>query len=206
MQKDLLCEWMNTFVGQAASLLSEMVNKRITLNVPSVDLINLTDGDQQLSYYNSLKDFKHVITSSVRFGNLFNGKAYLMFPTEQAKRIVNACLDDDEELNEEDARFADTDYDVLREIGNVILNSILGELGNILEVKMEYSLPEVELLYVSDADKSLGEPSNIYVLLLYTNFYLADINVTGMVIIALGMNSVTLLIDKINDYLGKLDE
>ncbi len=44
--------------------------------------------------------------------------------------------------------FADTDFDVLKEIANIILNAILGELGNTLEVKMEYSLPEIELLYV----------------------------------------------------------
>lgn len=205
MQNDLLKEWMNTFVGKAASLLSEMVGQRITLNIPIADLINLTDGSQQLNYYNSLKEFKHVITSSVRFGNMFTGKAYLVFPVEQAKKIVHACLNEPQYSQEED-HFADTDFDVLREIGNVILNAILGEMGNVMEVKMEYSLPEVEMLYVSDADQSLMEPNNIYVLLLYTNFFLADINVTGMVIIALGMNSVTLLIDKLNDYIGQLDE
>lgn len=206
MQNDLLKEWMNTFVGKAACLLSEMVDQRIKLNIPKVDLVDLTDGFRQLSYYNSLKDFKHVITSSVQFGNLFNGKAYLIFPATQAKRIVQACLHDPGNMAHSEEDFADTDFDVLKEIANVILNAILGELGNTLEVKMEYSLPEIDLLFVSETAQSLGEPNNVYVLILYTNFFLADIDVTGMVIIALSMNSITLIINKLNDYLEKLDE
>jgi len=205
MQNDLLKEWMNTFVGNAASLLSEMVDQQITLIIPKVELVDLTLCPTHVPIH-CLQGFRHVITSSVRFGNLFCGKANLIFPATQAKRIVQACLHDPENETPDEEGFADTDFDVLKEIANVVLNAILGELGNTLEVKMEYTLPEIELLYVSETCHNLNEPNNVYVLILYTNFFLADIDVTGMIVITLSMNSITLLINKLSDYLEKIDE
>ncbi|MDD3270140.1 MAG: chemotaxis protein CheC, partial [Syntrophomonadaceae bacterium] len=41
MQKDALTEMVNVYVGQAASFLSEMVNQKVILAVPEVELITV---------------------------------------------------------------------------------------------------------------------------------------------------------------------
>ncbi len=48
MQKDALTEIINVYIGKAASMLSEMVNQRVILSVPEVELIAFTqDGQPQ---------------------------------------------------------------------------------------------------------------------------------------------------------------
>lgn len=46
--------------------------------------------------------------------------------------------------------------------------------------------------------------NDIYMLMLYTSFQLAEAEVEGVVIVALGMNSLNKLIDKINEILGEM--
>ena len=54
-----------------------------------------------------------------------------MFPAAQAKALVNACLGElDLCTSFSEARdLLDTDFDVLKEVANVILNSIMGGFG-----------------------------------------------------------------------------
>lgn len=206
MQKDILKELVNTYIGQAASLLSEMVRQKIDLRIPSVDLVNTRDTPIDRYLSSALMDTTHVISSSIKFGYDFTGKAYLLFPAEQAKVIVNACIGEEMGAADENAPFAlaDTDFDVLREISNVILNAIIGEFSNLLETKLEYSLPEIELVYVSDPEYKMLPQSDYYILVLHTDFLLSEAQVNGVVVVMLGMNSVTLLLEKINQMLGDI--
>lgn len=52
LQKDLLTELVNVYVGQAANMLSEIVDKRIVLNIPEVELISISDVDPGDRRYN----------------------------------------------------------------------------------------------------------------------------------------------------------
>lgn len=202
-QKDLLAELVNVYVGQAASMLSEMVNQRIVLAIPEVELISISDVDRADRRHNIFFSEGHLITSSLKFGHEFNGKAFLMFPADQAKILVNTCLGENVSDLDTDARsLMDTDLDVLKEISNVILNAIIGEFGNFLELKLEYALPDIELIYVSHTDNQVFLKNEVYVLVLHTSFSLADTNVKGVIIVALSMNSITNLLSKIDALLG----
>ncbi|MPN53229.1 hypothetical protein SDC9_200893 [bioreactor metagenome] len=95
----------------------------------------------------------------------------------------------------------DTDFDVLREIANIILNSIVGGFGNLLSTKLEYSLPEVELIFISESDQQMLFEKEAYALVLHTNFSLAGTEIQGTIIIVLSMNSVSQLLYKIDEML-----
>jgi len=203
MQKDVLTEMINVYIGKAASLLSEMVNQRILLTVPEIDLISVSSADQFSNRFSPIFTPGHIISSSMRFGESFDGKAYLVFPAEQAKLLVNACLGEDLDGQdpEDISGFIDTDFDVLKEISNVILNAIIGEFSNFLGTKLEYSLPEIEVIYVSESEQKPLLKDSTYILILYTSFLLAETKVKGVIMIALSMNSVTWLIENINALL-----
>lgn len=47
LQKDLLTELVNVYVGQAANMLSEIVDKHIVLSIPEVELISITEVDRR---------------------------------------------------------------------------------------------------------------------------------------------------------------
>ena len=45
LQKDLLKEYINVFIGQAANMLSEMANQRVLLSVPEVEIVNMAEDE-----------------------------------------------------------------------------------------------------------------------------------------------------------------
>lgn len=203
MQKDVLTELINMYIGQAANLLSEMVNQRIMLSVPVIELIDLSQDDQSSRHLPSIFSPGHIISSSIGFGQKLQGKAFLMFPAEQAKLLVNACLEEDALVsdNQDSLGFMDTDFDVLKEISNVILNAIIGELSNFLETRVDYTLPDIALIHISESESKILFKDSTYMLLLHTNFHLSETQVKGVILIALSMNSVTWLLEKIDALL-----
>ena len=202
LQKDLLREYINVFIGQAANMLSEMANQRVLLSVPEVEIVNMAE-EEVLSH--ELFSHGHIVSSSMKFGNDFSGRAMLIFPAKKAKLLVDACMGrESEEIQDEEFHLIDTDFDVLKEISNVILNSVIGEFSNLLDTTVEFSIPDVELLFVSENEQKMYLKNDIYMLMLYTSFQLAEAEVEGVVIVALGMNSLNKLIDKINEILGEM--
>ena len=210
-QKDILGEIVNVYIGQAASLLSEMTGQEIRLNIPQVILIT---GDSIVLDPKVADDIwaqGHVVSSSINFSQGLHGKTFLMFPASQAKALVNACLGELELLPSisESRDLLDTDFDVLKEVANVILNSIMGGFGGLLDTCLEYSVPEIEMLFAPDNEQRqfLSRQQNI--LLLKTELFLDTASVQGFILIAFSMNSISLLLEKINsmtedfsDYAG----
>lgn len=203
MQKDALTEIINVYIGKAASMLSEMVNQRINLSVPEVELIAFNQEGRPSKQLPAIFSSGHIISSSISFGQTLQGKAFLMFPADQAKLLVNVCLGEETAISESEelVEFIDTDFDVLKEISNVILNAIIGELSNFMDTRVEYSLPDIELVYVSESESAIVLKDNAYILLLHTTFLLSETPVNGFILIALSMNSVTWLLEKIDTLL-----
>lgn len=203
LQRDALTELVNVYVGYAASLLSEMVGLRIILSVPRVELISETglEGEEILP-----KIFSpgHIVSSHVEFGQDFQGKAFLVFPVQQAKLLVNACMGEELPLgggDEDSLRFLDTDFDVLKEISNLILNAIVGEFGNLLQTRVMLTVPEVELVDVTESAQRVFLQDRVYILVLHTDFTVAEIEAHGVIMIALNLNSVSHLLKKIDSLL-----
>ncbi len=204
MQRDALTEIFNIFVGRAACILSEMTGRKIELFVPVIDLL---PGHAVNPQYLDLcigSCSGHIMSSSMKFGYIYSGKAFLLFPAAQAKLLVSLCLHeikDDNDIIFDEQELLDTDFDVMKEVGNIILNAVIGGLGNILAAKLTYSLPEVEMFFVSTEDQAVILQDNIYVLALKTLFSIADTQFRGAILIILGMDSVNQLIGKIDRIL-----
>lgn len=201
MQRDLLKEYVNVFIGQAASMLSEMANQRVLLTVPEVDIINMSDDTKDLA--KPLFNHGHIISSSMKFGNDFSGRALLIFPAQKAKLLVDACMGMEmSDYDEESYELIDTDFDVLKEISNVILNSVIGEFSNLIGTTVEFSIPDIEVLFVSQEEQKMYLNNDVYMMMLYTSFELAEAQVEGVIIVALGLTSLNKLLDKISEEIG----
>ena len=203
MQRDLLKEYVNVFIGQAASMLSEMANQHVLLSVSDIDLVNMLD--ERISDGKALFPHGYIVSSSMKFGHEFSGRALLLFPAKKAKLLVDACMGVETVVKPDtpiDLR--DDDFDVLKEISNVILNSVVGEFSNLMGTTVEFSVPNVDLVFISENDQIQFLKNSVYMLMLHTHFMLAEDEVEGMVIIALGMNSLNKLLGKIDEVLGEI--
>lgn len=212
-QKDGLQEYMNIFTGQAASMLYEMVNQKVELSITELELLYLDDKKEQEQKVRSLPSMLqgHIVSSSIRFGHDFSGRAHLIFPLETTKLLVRLCLEEDyEEMPDVPGELTDTDFDAVREIGNVILNAITGGMGNLLNVSLEYELPEVKILSGFDLENenenSCSQANGKYILVFYNTFSILDHSMEGAIVVVLSMESIAMLLQKIDEVLMEVEE
>ncbi len=198
-ERDVLKEIMNLHIGEAAAVLSEMVARRIILAVPEVRLIRL--GQDANEVKEGLRDIfdGQIVSSSLSFGEEFSGRAYFVFPRHQARALVDLCLGDNPSEGSEKSElpFMDEDMDVVREIGNVILNSIIGGFSNLLEIKLNYSLPEVEIFDFQSDHGSHQSLAGMHLLVIRASFLVEGDAVEGAVLVVFSLRSIEMLKNKV---------
>ncbi len=184
---DILKEFFNIAVGKAADLLSQMLNKRILLSIPSVKIIKTSSQVNIKDYFQNSFDGT-LMVSSISFQKDIKGLANLIFPAKKMRTIINLSLGENLHYNSS-LDFTELDFDVTKEIGNVILNSIMGEMGNLLGKDLEYTLPDVQVFNLEEFLKRIRESKYVNSLILNISFTIKDINVAGAIIVNLSIDS-----------------
>ncbi|WP_077369013.1 chemotaxis protein CheC [Anaerosalibacter sp. Marseille-P3206] len=204
LKYDILKEIFNIGVGKAADMLSEIVEKKIILNVPNIEILNSKNKELDFDNHFSKGLNGTLMVSSISFEEKITGEANLIFPAEKMRTFINLCMKEDDDNSAEDMNFTDIDFDIIKEIGNIILNSIMGEIGNFLNVNLEYTLPKVSIFDYLEFKTDLKNNNDFYILMLYITFILDDTPIEGAVIINLTLNSLNELmkiIEKMEDDL-----
>ncbi len=192
MQVDALTEIVNIGVGRAASSLSDIIGAHILLKVPAVNIFPLSKLPDILSSFHNGK----LVSVLQGFQGDFSGTSALVFPPESALRLVTALTGNDSLSPTMDAVRSGT----LVEVGNIIINAILGTMGNMLESNFIFSLPEYrEIKNLADAigldPKSIKEG---LILLAEANFNISSLEINGYIFILFKLQSITNLVDMIN--------
>jgi chemotaxis protein CheC len=187
-QIDALQEVVNIGVGYAASLLNDMVTSPIALQVPVVKVLFAPDAAIMLG-----KEIDSNKLTAVRLGfqGFLNGKAELIFPAKSASLLVATVTGEDLDSPDLDALKIGT----LTEIGNIVINSIIGSISNLLNYQLTYSL----LVYLE------GNLKEILGFNGYTNlgtwmiaqacFKIAKMDITGNMILIFEVGSFDLLLE-----------
>ncbi len=194
---DVLREIFNIGVGKAASMLSEIVDKRIMLDIPNIIILESEDKEEITKHFSALPQGA-LMVSSIKFGDQLTGEANLLFPANKMRTFVNLCMDQPEYTEGDNLVFTDMDLDVIREIGNIMLNSIIGEIGNILDVSLKYTLPKVKIFDKDNLKNDIKSKEEFCILLLYVTFVIADVKIEGAIIINLTLDSLKELQKMIN--------
>ncbi|MBV4438115.1 chemotaxis protein CheC [Clostridium tyrobutyricum] len=204
LRYDILKELFNISVEKAASMLSEITNKRIFLDVPNVEILNLENKNLRLEDYFPMIINGTLMISSIAFEKKLTGKANLIFPAKKMKKFVDICYGQYEDNNIYGEDFTNVDFDIIKEIGNIILNSIIGEVGNHLDIKLDYTLHEVKVFNTIDFRRDIKYKQYKNVLILYITFVIDEIEIEGAVIIDLTLQSLKELMKKIDSIEDEL--
>ncbi|QAT49513.1 chemotaxis protein CheC [Caproiciproducens sp. NJN-50] len=185
---DILSELFNIGVGRAADMLSEIVHRKISLQIPKIRIPEDEDRELKLSEeFSGLFDGA-LMVSTISFTNSLKGRANLVFPADKIKKFVTLCSGDGS-VPPEDTVFTDVDFDVIREIGNILLNCILGELGNLINVQLAYDLPHVAVYDRINFSKDIDSEKNHSFIILFVTFLIDSTEIEGAVIIDLMVES-----------------
>lgn len=132
---DVLKEIGNIGAGNAATALAKMLDKKIDMNVPKVNLINIADVPDILGGPESL-------VSAILFtieGDI-EGSIMFVLDFNSSKKLVNLLMNgyELETLDE----FGES---ALREIGNILSGSYISSLSSLSGLNIKISIPSLSI-------------------------------------------------------------
>lgn len=193
-QQDSLTELINIGYGRAAAALSDLTGYRITLEVPHVAMHDIHEITPMLSKVVQ----GEVASVNQVFSGPIAGNALLLLD-EQAALMLSGLLTDVENVG----NALDTSgREIITEVGNIVLNACLGVFGNLLQVQVSFAVPRLRVEAVESILHSItvGEEELRYALMIHTRFYLSAGNVSGYLVIILGITSLDRLLVEIEQW------
>ncbi|MEM8866061.1 MAG: chemotaxis protein CheC [Planctomycetota bacterium] len=191
-QLDALTEVVNIGVGRAAASLCELIDQHIALRVPKIRTCRpdelqaeVTAGDKPLD------------TSVVQdFDGIISGRALLAFPESSGVSLAQILGDQEEGQDELELDLAG----ILEEVGNIVLNAVLGSLANLFEGEFEYTVPRLSVNESADgviASYDTGDGQDQTILMANAHFEVADSRINGSLLLAFSMSEMAVLLDRL---------
>lgn len=182
-QKDVLTELVNIGVGHAASTLNDLIGHKIRLVVPDVVIISATEAVSNPAICSN----GALSAVSMGFRGSFNGNATLMFPVDSASTMVSVLTDE----APDSPQLGDLRSGTLAEVGNILLNGVMGSIGNMLKASLNYSVPEY---HEASFNTLLSHPESEAVLVAKANFYVDELRIEGNILLFFEIESfITLM-------------
>lgn len=194
-QQDALTELINIGYGRAAGALSELTGYRIQLEVPNVAMHAIDEIAPMLA---EVVDGEVASVNQV-FSGPIAGSALLLLDEKAALMLSRLLSDERSSTREFDANARE----IVTEVGNILLNACLGVFGNLLHVHVSFAVPRLHVETVQHVLESVtvdSEEKLRYGLMIHTQFHLRGSDVTGYLVIILGISSLDRLLRELENW------
>lgn len=196
MQLDALTELVNIGVSRAAASLREMVGSQVHLSVP---MVSLETRARAVSILAERENANLVAVHQVFEGDIL-GRALLIFPETKSLELVRAITGGDLPLED----IIELEQEALAETGNILLNSCLATIANMLQRSLKMSLPEV---IRGDAASffNLAPPPELgdVVMFLFINFAVRERDISGYIAMIMDLPSLTALTHLLDEFIER---
>ncbi|HEU0078834.1 MAG TPA: hypothetical protein VFQ76_14365, partial [Longimicrobiaceae bacterium] len=174
---------------RAAASLSELTGRRVEVELPRLWVCSIDELKERLTEVIS----GDLATVHQFFGGPVAGDAVLLLEYEKAVMLADVLTGGEVALG---GRLDQSAREVLAEIGNVVLSACLGAFGNVLHVAVSFAVPRIHvesldgMLRSVVIDRDQGIP---YALVAATRFGLAELEISGYLIVVIGVKSLELV-------------
>ncbi|MDH5682549.1 MAG: chemotaxis protein CheC [Spirochaetota bacterium] len=189
-QIDIIKEMLNIGVGRAANVLNTMLKSHVALYVPNVQIINI---DMLEKTFQLAKD-QSTAGVQIGFEGDFSGLSLIIFPMDSASKIVSEVIQD----NVSKTGLNSIQSGTLTEVGNILLNNVIGTFGNMLNTHMRYTLPEYFNGPVTNLIDMQKISSSAMILIAEAKFTIETLQISGEVMLIFEVDSFDLFIEAIN--------
>jgi len=180
LEKDALGELSNLAMARAANSLRQMVGHEVLLSVPSVDIVSKDTATQIIAK----PDNPTLVAVRQDFKGAFSGRALLIFPEANSFELVRVVVG--RQLPLED--IGNLEDEALAETGNIILNSWVATIANLLKSTLKMSLP---MVVRGDGRQMLrSDESQNLVLFLHIKFEISKKEIRGYVALLMDIPSI----------------
>ena len=189
-QVEGLRELINIGVGRGASVLNTMLQSHIHLEVPKLKILT------PQNFKNEVKKFGENRLAAVEldFKGLFSGTAQLVFPAGTASSLVTTLIGEGATHQDMDSLQAGT----LTEIGNIVLNGVIGSIANVLKLRFEYSVPTYLEETMTVLFRSTAGEDDLAILLAQARFIVEKLNIDGDILLFFEVGALDKLLRAIN--------
>ncbi len=179
MQYDVLREIGNIGAGNATTALSQMLNSKIDMKVPKVDLLEFRELSEIVGGAENL-----VVGILFTLDGQIEGMMMFMLDIAASRHLVNQLMGGD--MNNTSIEFNEIEISALNEIGNIIAGAYLSSLSALTNILITASVP---YMAIDMAGAILSVPAIEFgkigdkALLIETEFGDEDIAVNGYFIL-----------------------
>ena len=191
---DALREIINIASGNAATALSQILKKRIDMNIPVVEIRKFQDVADRLGEADEV-----VMATLLKVLGDVSGSVLLVVKEKNAKQIAYSLLEDLVDEYDDDMILS-----VFQEIGNILGNSYLRAMGSFLDVNLLSSVPyiSIDMLFsiISSAYISANEEED-YIIDIGCTLSENNIEFDLNIFFIINNKSLQFIIEKINKLL-----
>ena len=138
---DVLKEIGNIGAGNATTALSKMLNAKIAMNVPKVDLVGFSEI---ASIMGSEEDVMAGILLLIS-GDI-DGMMMFLLEVKSARSLVNTLMGTTPDPEKENSpEFDEMEHSALSEIGNIITGAYLSALSDLTRLTISASVPNLKI-------------------------------------------------------------
>lgn len=136
---DLLKEIGNIGAGHAATALSQLLNKKIDMKVPNVQVVSF---DEMMNMAGGAENV--VAGVFLRIEGEAPGSMFFVLPIEQATSFIREMIGD-ESFSLENPPYSEIGLSALQELGNILAGSYLSSLSDFTNLSLYPSVPALSI-------------------------------------------------------------
>lgn len=190
---DILKEIGNIGAGNAVTSLAKLLNRKIDMSVPMVNLVDFKEIADFIGGGDQL-----IVGILIGISGDINGMMMFIVRRDSAHTLLNILMGEKErnELSE----FTEIELSALQEIGNILTSSYLGSLSSLIDKRI---IPSIPLLSVDMANAILSVPAIEFgkvadkVLFIESVFGSEEENVSGYFILVPDMPSFQIILSSL---------
>ncbi|MBP1968079.1 chemotaxis protein CheC [Virgibacillus natechei] len=136
IQRDVLKEIGNIGAGNAATSMSKLINKKVEMQIPAVDVVSYDEMMELIGGPDEL-----IVAILFRIQGETPGTVYFILTTKEAGTLVSQLTDEVEFDFASDGPANELAISVLQEMGNILTGSYLAALSDFTNINMQPSVP-----------------------------------------------------------------
>jgi len=187
-QLDALREYLSMGVGHAAATLNSMLGKHIELEVPKISLIKVNEIETATKLGTDLYS-----TITLSFDGNIKGNASVIFDKQSASGLIEILMPG---MSGNSAELDEISESTLTEIGNIVINSVMGSFSNSFEFELQYQVPRYSESSIKNLCKVNSDESDSIILFGETFLIVENVEIQGKILLFYVLDDLKTLISE----------
>lgn len=192
---DAISEFINIGVGKAAQILNDMLETHVLITLPEV---NIFPYDKILHIFEATQN-QDMSMVQLGFSQDLTGESALLFNQNSASTLVAALTGEETDSPDLDSLKAET----LNEVGNIIMNGVMGSIANITKKNLSFSIPQYKEMTMIELLNSLNLGASSQVLAIQSCFTIENFSTEGSILIFFDSDSLAALSKTVDQLLNE---